>query len=34
MQAVIVRKIDVIEKNFAKSEMFLMTLDGFLTTAK
>jgi hypothetical protein len=34
LQAVIVRKIDVIERNFAKSEQFLMTLDGFLGTAR
>ena len=34
MQAVIVRKIDVIERNFAKSEQFLITLDTFLNVAK
>eukprot|EP00347_Sterkiella_histriomuscorum_P002702 403367137 len=34
MQAVIVRKIDVIERNFAKSEQFIITLDTFLNTAK
>ena len=34
MQAVIVRKIDVVEKNFAKCEQFIISLDTFLATAR
>ena len=34
MQAIIVRKIDILEKNFAKSEAFLLTLDNFLGSMK
>ena len=34
MQAVIVRKIDLIEKNFAKAESFLIILDTFMNKLK
>lgn len=34
LQAVIVRKIDIIEKTFAKSEQFLIQLDSFLNKLK
>jgi hypothetical protein len=34
MQAVIVRKIDLVEKNFGKAEQFLIQLDSFMNKLK
>ena len=34
IQSIIVRKIDILEKNFAKSEAFLLALDIFLGSMK